>query len=271
MAERLVAFALTCALAGCAGVPTGGGTPYPRSDIDGAPQRVDVDLMRVPDAVPRVEPRSPYGNPPFYEVDGQRYFVMDDAYGHVERGIASWYGTKFHGRRTSSGEPYDMFAMTAAHRNLPLPSYAKVTNLETGDAVVVRINDRGPFAHNRVIDLSYAAATRLGIVAAGTGLVEVRVLDPRDPEAPVSPADPAGPPPRLFVQVGAFASRDRAELIAERLRAAAIYNVDLTQIATPTTTLWRVRAGPLADVEEVDAVAQRISDAGFPEARIVID
>ena len=259
-------------LAGCAGKPPASGPVSPYDiHVDSAPARVDIDLMQVPDAVPRVEPRSPYGNPPFYEVDGQRYFVMDSAYGHVERGIASWYGTKFHGRRTSSGEPYDMFAMTAAHRNLPLPSYAKVTNLENGNAVVVRINDRGPFAHNRVIDLSYAAATRLGIVGTGTGLVEVRVLDPRDPEAPVMPEDPAGPPPRLFVQVGAFSSRDNAERVAERLRAAAIYNVDLTPVATPTAELWRVRAGPLADVAEVDAVAQKISDAGFPEARVVID
>src|SRR5690606_40586624 len=122
---------------------------------------------------------------------------------------------------------------------------------------VVGTNDRGPCAPTRVTDLSSAAATRLGIVGTGTGLVEVRVLDPRDPEAPVVPEDPAGPPPRLFVQVGAFSSRDNAERVAERLRAAAIYNVDLTPVATPTAELWRVRAGPLADVAEVDAVDRK--------------
>ena len=145
-----------------------------------------------------------------------------------------------------------MFAMTAAHRNLPLPSYAKVTNLENGRTVVVRINDRGPFAHDRIVDLSYAAATRLGIVAAGTGLVELRVLDPADPEAPVVAADPAGPPPLLYVQVGAFGSRDNAERVLERLNAAGLYNVALSPHPDASPPLWRVRAGPVADVEAVD-------------------
>ena len=239
--------------------------------IDGAPAQVAIDLLAVPDAVPRVEPRATRGNPPFYEVDGQRHFVMADGSGHIERGIASWYGTKFHGRTTSSGEPYDMFAMTAAHRTLPLPTYAKVTNLENGHSVVVRINDRGPFAHNRIIDLSYAAATRLGIVGAGTGLVELRVLDPASPEAPVVAADPAGPAPLLFVQAGAFASRDNAQRVLERLQAAGLYNVAVSSRPEESPPLWRVRAGPLPDVETVDTVAQQIIGAGFPEARIVIE
>ncbi|MEX0899539.1 MAG: septal ring lytic transglycosylase RlpA family protein [Gammaproteobacteria bacterium] len=269
--SRSAAAALvTALLAGCATAPTQDPAPRYSQDIDGAPARVDIDVLAVPDAIPRHEPRATRGNPPFYEVDGQRYFVMGSGSGHVERGIASWYGTKFHGRTTSSGEPYDMFAMTAAHRNLPLPSFAKVTNLQNGRSIVVRINDRGPFAHNRIVDLSYAAAVRLGIVGEGTGLVELRVLDPDRPEGPVVPEDPVGPPPRLFVQVGAFASRDNAERVVERLYAAQLYNVELTphEFGTP---LWRVRAGPLADVEEVDAVAQKISDAGFPEARVVIE
>lgn len=267
----VVAAAAASLLAGCAAGPSPDSGPRYSQDIDGAPTRVDIDLMTVPDAVPRHEPRAARGNPPFYEVDGQRYFVMDSGSGHTERGIASWYGTKFHGRTTSSGEPYDMFAMTAAHRNLPLPSYAKVTNLQNGRAIVVRINDRGPFAHNRVIDLSYAAAVRLGIVGEGTGLVELRVLDPDRPEGPVAADDPAGPPPRLFVQVGAFASRDNAERVLERLNAAQLYNVELTLHELGPSPLWRVRAGPLADVEEVDAVAQKIADAGFPEARVIIE
>ncbi len=270
--SRFAAAAATAALlAGCATGPAQDAAPRYSQDTDGAPSRVDIDLMAVPDAVPRHEPRAASGNPPFYEVDGQRYFVMDSGSGHIERGIASWYGTKFHGRTTSSGEPYDMFAMTAAHRNLPLPSYAKVTNLQNGRSIVVRINDRGPFAHNRIIDLSYAAAARLGIVGEGTGLVELRVLDPDRPEGPVVAEDPVGPPPRLFVQVGAFASRDNAERVVARLHAAHLYNIELTPHDAGTPPLWRVRAGPLADVEEVDAVAQQISDAGFPEARVVID
>lgn len=265
LTPRNLAPLLALALAGCSTLPVSMPT-----DIDGAPSRVTVDLAKLPDAVPRPEPRAARGNPPFYEVDGQRYFVMESGAGHVERGIASWYGTKFHGRQTSSGEPYDMFAMTAAHRHLPLPSYARVTNLENGRTVVVRINDRGPFAHNRAIDLSYAAATRLDIVGPGTGLVKIEVLDPGAP-ADTGPKLEPGPAPRLFVQVGAFSSRDNAERVMERLRAAHIYNVELSERGDQSPALWRVRAGPLADVDEVDRVSARITDIGFPEARIVID
>ena len=137
------------------------------------------------DAVPRQEYKSRLGNPAFYDEFGIRYRVLDTSQGYVERGLASWYGRDFHGRRTSSGAPYDMYAMTAAHKTLPLPTYVEVTDLDTGNKVVVRINDRGPFVEGRIIDLSYVAALKLGIAVAGTARVEVRALDP--------PAvDPAG-------------------------------------------------------------------------------
>jgi rare lipoprotein A len=139
------------------------------------------DVHQVPDAVPRDEPRSAFGNPPFYVVAGHRYVVLPSASGYVERGVASWYGTEFHGLRTSTGEPYDMFAMTAAHKTLPLPCYARVTNLSNGRSVVVRINDRGPFVANRIIDLSYSAATRLDMIRNGTAFVQVEVLTPAAP------------------------------------------------------------------------------------------
>src|SRR5690606_8545335 len=128
--------------------------------------------------------------PPHYEVFGQRYYVLDSAENFTERGIASWYGSKFHGRRTSSGEPYDMYAMTAAHRRLPLPAYAEVTNLNNGRKVIARINDRGPFAKMRVIDLSYTAAHRLGMLEAGTAPVQLRALTPgRSPQAVIAATD----------------------------------------------------------------------------------
>ena len=130
------------------------------------------------DVVVRAEPRSKYGNPSSYVVFGKRYHVLNSSQGFVERGIASWYGKKFHGRRTSSGELYDMHGMTAAHKNLPLPTFVKVTNLENERSVILRVNDRGPFHDNRVIDLSYTAAKKLGIVRKGTGYVEVRALQP---------------------------------------------------------------------------------------------
>ncbi len=128
--------------------------------------------------VPKAEPLSKQGNPGSYVVKGKRYHTLRDASGHVEKGMASWYGKRFHGRRTSNGERYDMHAMTAAHKNLPLPSVVKVTNLDNGRSTVVRINDRGPFHGNRVIDLSYAAATKLDMVQRGSAKVEIQVLDP---------------------------------------------------------------------------------------------
>lgn len=269
--------------ASCASTPEPDATPQPRRSAgipshswpgeDGPPAVVPDDMHTIPDAVPRQEPRSARGNPPFYEVDGRRYFVSESAAGYTERGIASWYGTKFHGRETSSGEPYDMFAMSAAHRTLPIPTYARVTNLENGSQVVVRINDRGPFVANRLIDLSYAAAVRLDIVGTGTGLVEVHVMEPGDPALPADAILPGTPvvTPRLFIQVGAFASRENAERVIERLRLAAIYNVDLYTLETDAPPLWRVRVGPLADVDEVDRVSADVDRAGFPEARVVID
>jgi rare lipoprotein A len=132
----------------------------------------------VPDMVPRVEPRSRYGNPPFYEVMGKRYYVLSSSVGYVERGVASWYGPGFHKVRTSTGEPYDMYGMTAAHKTLPLPAYVRVTNLQNGRSIVVRINDRGPFVGNRIIDLSYTAASKLDMLRNGTAMVEVRSLEP---------------------------------------------------------------------------------------------
>jgi rare lipoprotein A len=135
----------------------------------------------IPDAVPRVEPRSRYGNPPYYDVFGKRYYVLSSGSGYVERGVASWYGPGFHKLRTSTGEPYDMYGMTAAHKTLPLPAYVRVTNLQNGRSVVVRVNDRGPFVGNRIIDLSYTAAAKLDMLRDGTAMVEVRELDPMAP------------------------------------------------------------------------------------------
>lgn len=158
-----------------------------QSPTDASAMRRSIDPHSVPDAVPRVEPHAKYGNPPSYEVFGKRYRVLPSNKGFVQTGIASWYGEDFHGKRASNGDTYDMFAMTAAHKELPLPTYARVTNLENGRSVVVRINDRGPFHANRVIDLSWVAAAKLGLDAKGTGLVEVRAIDPLDPD-PLPPA-----------------------------------------------------------------------------------
>ncbi|WP_425482471.1 septal ring lytic transglycosylase RlpA family protein [Allochromatium palmeri] len=139
----------------------------------------DEAIARIPDAVPKIEPLAKSGNPKSYVVFGQRYYTKKSARGHIERGRASWYGRPFHGRQTSSGEVYDMYAMSAAHKTLPLPTYARVTNIENGRSVVVRINDRGPFHEDRVIDLSYTAAVKLGMKRQGTARVEVRAIEPK--------------------------------------------------------------------------------------------
>jgi rare lipoprotein A len=158
--------------AGCFSAPPRPQIPTPEPAPATAPPATSV-----PDAVPRIEPRSRSGNPPFYDVFGKRYFVLSSSVGYVERGVASWYGPGFHKVRTSIGEPYDMYGMTAAHKTLPLPAYVRVTNLQNGLSVVVRVNDRGPFVGNRIIDLSYTAASKLGMLRNGTAIVEVRSLD----------------------------------------------------------------------------------------------
>lgn len=166
-------------------------TPKPPAGVPKPPR----DLASIPDAVPRAEPRSRYGNPETYEVFGKKYRVMKSARGHIERGLASWYGPGFHAERTSSGEPYNMYSMTAAHKTLPIPSYVRVTHLGNGRSIVVRVNDRGPFVGNRIIDLSYTAAYKLGMIGTGTAPVEIRVLQPGDTSSGRATADTPVVPP----------------------------------------------------------------------------
>jgi rare lipoprotein A len=161
-----------------------------------APEAPNIDVRTIPEAVPHPELLSRYGNPESYEVFGQRYQVITDAHDYVERGIASWYGPDFHGKRASNGDVYDMYLMTAAHKTLPLPCYVEVRNLQNGRRAVVRVNDRGPFKDNRIIDLSYAAARNLGIWEQGTGLVEIRVINAGHPIIPKGRALVHAEPPR---------------------------------------------------------------------------
>lgn len=259
----LSAAALLLLLNGCAGQRVADGPPHK-----------PVDVSSVPDAVPKVEPRSRYGNPKSYTVYGQRYYTLKSSNGYRERGIASWYGRKFHGRRTSSGEPYDMYTMTAAHKTLPLPTYARVTNLENGRSVVLRVNDRGPFHTNRIIDLSYAAAWKLGILAKGTGYVEIEALDPRSPR-PVEVAEQAPEatkkPVQLFLQTGSFSVRANAEQMKWRMQSVSGGPVNIEPVQINGSTTYRVRVGPIASVTTADRLAQRISDLGLETPRIIIE
>lgn len=161
-------------LGACGALPDRDNIVYNR---DSAPAH-SVDIASIPNAEPRIVPYSRYGNPTSYVVNGRRYKVMANSSNFQQQGTASWYGTKFHGRKTSSGEPYDMFAMTAAHKSLPLPTWVEVTNKKNNKRIIVKVNDRGPFVDDRILDLSFAAATKLGVVATGTAPVTIRAIDP---------------------------------------------------------------------------------------------
>lgn len=191
-------------LIGCAGTPS----PIASNTHASHGGYVDIDHDNIPDPVPRHEPKSKYGNPKSYHVMGKTYYVEDTAEGFREKGQASWYGHPFHGRRTSSGEQYDMYLMTAAHKTVPIPSYMRVTNLENGKNIIVRVNDRGPFHQGRVIDLSYAAAKKLGVHAKGVAPVEIAVVTPRD----THPQQQPGRPHMLTAQASTQTSTGRPEM-----------------------------------------------------------
>ncbi len=233
---------------------------------DAAPS-APLDIASIPEPEPRDEPVSKYGNPPSYTVNGQTYRTLTSSAGYVERGIASWYGTKFHGRRTSSGETYDMYAMSAAHKTLPIPSYVRVTNLQNGRSLIVRVNDRGPFIDNRLIDLSYAAATKLGILDHGTGLVEVRAFSPDAPEEP-APQE-TSPATKLYIQAGAFQSLDNAERLRTQLLDKITDEIEIIKTRLNDTVLYRVRIGPVADMGDADRLTRTLTRFGVTSARIV--
>jgi rare lipoprotein A len=268
--NRTACALLLLALAGCATTRVPAPAPAAAPAATSAPpaQTPTVEeLARVPDAVPKREPRARLGNPPFYEVAGERYVVLPEARGYVERGVASWYGPNFHGVGTSTGERYDMYGMTAAHKTLPLPAYARVTNLKNGRSVVVRINDRGPFRANRIIDLSYAAAVRLDMVREGTTLVEVRVVEPDD-------GTPPPPPPRaaaLFAQAGAFGTEENATRLRDRLRGAGFGDAFVRRDEVGGRTVFRVRIGPIEGVPEYDALVARLRALGHTDVRLATE
>ena len=237
----------------------------------------------VPEVVPHAEPRSRSGNPPFYDVFGKRYYVLSSSVGYVERGVASWYGPGFHKVRTSTGETYDMYGMTAAHKTLPLPAYVSVTNLQNGRSIVVRVNDRGPFVGNRIIDLSYTAASKLDMLRNGTAMVEVRSIDPPTPALTASTAAAAtatesAPPSAapiantaLFVQAGAFSDPANAERLAEKLRGGSYGKVFVRDNEIAGRRMYRVRIGPVPDVAEFDRIVAALDRLGIKDAHLALD
>jgi rare lipoprotein A len=272
-------------LAGCASAPQA--PPSPPPDVNASPQstpppvtgkggyykddgpgeKPPPNLADIPDAVPKAESPHRYANRP-YQVFGKDYTPMASAQAYRERGTASWYGKKFHGQKTSSGEVYDMYAMTAAHRTLPIPSYARVTNVANGKSVVVRINDRGPFHSDRIIDLSYAAAYKLGYIQAGSATVEVESVQPGAVQAGTVQAGEARPS-SVYLQVGAFSSKENAEDYKTQVSRQLAWLTEQVQVLTtgqvptageaPTAGgLWRLLVGPYGSNDAARSAAARI-------------
>jgi rare lipoprotein A len=285
-----------------------------RAHKDGAPWW-DVDVSRIPDATPTIHAGPYKANP--YTVLGKTYFPLSDSKRYVASGTASWYGTKFHGQNTANGEVYDLYGMSAAHKTLPLPSYVRVTNLDNNRTVILRVNDRGPFYSDRIIDLSYAAAKKLGYAESGTARVKVEGIDPQEWLAqngrptPLLPNQPqvvaqapapaliasAGtieqytPPPQqhaapsvplidpkknasaqasgLYLQVGAFANPDAAELLRSKLSGMVRAPVFVSSIARNQQTLYRVRMGPIDTQGEAQQVQNSVRSANLGQPSVV--
>ncbi len=259
---------------------------------DGPGANPPPNLGSIPDAVPRVEPLNRGTSRP-YTVMNKNYAPMTALAPYKARGVASWYGRRYHGKKTASGEIYDMYGMTAAHTTLPIPSYARVTNLANGRSVVVRVNDRGPFIDSRLIDLSYTAAYKLGVLGGGSAMVEVESILPgepapvaaalpgaaptvallqREPEPVAMPLPPADPQPTApsapvtrdasgyYLQLGAFGSRENAEMFLSRLKSQADWP-DQTLSIFPRDGLFKVHAGPYATQQDARQAAERINQS----------
>ncbi len=241
---------------------------------DSAPANYGKRWDEIPDAIPKDETRSKYGNPASYEVFGKRYYVLDSNAGFKQKGDASWYGSKFHGRRASSGETYNMYAMTAAHKTLPLPTYVEVTNLKNGRKAIVKVNDRGPFHDGRIIDLSYAAATKLGVVASGTAPVEIRAIrngasNERDATAGGVEDEYVDDNGKLYVQIAAFATEENALQLISDLRKKNFQSARIHVDNNKGTLLYRVRIGPVPTDNVAEKVVAQLKEINLNNAKII--
>jgi len=298
LSQRAIAgVSLICGLLLLAGCTSNPPSRYQQAQ-DSAP-RYDKDVGNIPNAIPKVEPRSKGGNKSPYRVFGKQYWVMPSSLGYSAIGTASWYGSKFHGHLTSNGETYNMYSMTAAHKSLPIPTYLKVTNLINSRHVIVRVNDRGPFHGDRLLDLSYAAATKLGYAKQGTATVRIEAIDPvawnrsklpvaplaQQPAAmPVAAAIAANTSPiaapttsaieltaenKIFLQVGAFTNFDSALQLKQRLQSLTNEPVMVTLDQQRTPNLHKVHVGPVGDMSTAQQVRELINSNGLGLALIL--
>ncbi|WP_444943609.1 septal ring lytic transglycosylase RlpA family protein [Microbulbifer sp. ZKSA006] len=257
-------------------------TPDFNSLKDSGPS-TPVNMQAAPEPIPVREPIGDAGNKSPYKVNGVTYRVRNDVKGYKEVGHASWYGTKFHGRRTANGEIYNMYAMSAAHKTLPLPSYAKVTNLDNGRSIIVRVNDRGPFVHGRIIDLSYTAAQKLGYLDQGVARVEVEALDPASlPAANEVLANSDGTaglaedttiklPDNTYLQVGAYSNATQAREIRAQLAAAIDYPVAVSSVQRGGKTFYRVRIGPLTQQRALATARETVEQKQLGQPQVVYE
>lgn len=241
---------------------------------DSAPTLVPIDVLGIPNATPINEIRTRAGNSAEYEVFGKQYRVLTNSQGYEKQGIASWYGTKFHGKKTANGEVYNMYAMTAAHKTLPIPCYVRVTHLKNNRSVVVRINDRGPFHTNRIIDLSYAAAVKLGIQQAGTGLVKVVTIEPepmaklakKNIQLPKNQADSL-----VYLQVGVFNHQDNARQLQEKLSLSQIKNSTVKIDHSQAQAWYKVQIGPFYSANQVNKVNEKLASLGIIDVYYLVE
>lgn len=252
---RLVPAVMLSALVGCSSSP----------QVQDGPPADSVDISTIPDAVPSPI-QVPVKNTP-YTLGGIHYQPMASANGYAEKGQASWYGTKFHGKQTANGEIYDMFKMTAAHKTLPLPSYVKVTNLENGQSVVVRVNDRGPFHGDRLIDLSYVAAKKLGFADSGLANVAIEGIDPETfARSPAHERDGE----LLYLQLAAFKNYHNAQLLRRDLFSRAGVQAKVVKGDAPEP-LYRVRIGPVESPDHLEELLEGLSSAEFASPYLVYE
>lgn len=259
---RCVCWGIALLLAGC--VSSMRPSSQSQAIVDGGPE-YDIDVTALADAVPERVVVTNAGNKSPYTVLGKTYHINFETQGFTERGYASWYGKKFHGNKTSNGEVYDMYAMTAAHKTLAIPTYVRVTSLENQRSVVVRVNDRGPFHDGRIIDLSYAAAKKLGYHQKGTAQVKIEVLSYTDNTPEPASADEAAT--RTYLQAGAFSRQQSAVALQRQLQQLTGRTVAVR--AVPSDSLYKVLLGPIADQVELVSLRQQILDAEFAEPHVV--
>ncbi len=265
--QKINVFILLLLLAACSNQEKIEAESSVKAIVDGRPNNHKVNIASIPDAVPQYEPWSASVNPKSYQVLGKTYHVLPSNKGFKQQGIASWYGTKFHQKKTATGEVYDMYAMTAAHKTLPIPSYVRVTNLQNQRQVIVRVNDRGPFHKQRIIDLSYAAAVKLGLDKAGTGFVEVIAVQPGEQTGNINPSTVK----QVYMQVGAFSAAENAIKLQQQVAELRLTTSRIVTRQVAGATFYKVQIGPITSVTEADGVSKKLQHMGVSQVQFVTD